>query len=388
MSVVDTTRTVAPGRSGPPRAYAARLAARVVDGVVTAILAILVSWAVLSGPVGQALSSNGFTDYADFLSQWDWRDPLGGVGGLVVAEIRPMLVTAVFLQVLVAWVYETGFTTLSGSTPGKASRRLRVVIDEPVVLGPVHHRHGLVNRAVRMGARAALVVVPPSAAVGLSLASASACRTPGDMAEMAIAVTLLFFVLWLSGGRGVHGLVSGTTVGSFNWAQLRGEAERRAEQVATQRAPSLLRDVERVANQSSAGRAVTQELRRRGIDATHPEAAVAGVREVANRVQHEGVRSVADSAVRSAATSAAHTARARATTELGRVDRAARLSRDSDTGATGDVVGPHPWQDGPDGQLGARRGPFDDNLLGADRRQVGHRLDVCRLVLRPRRPPA
>lgn len=228
MSIVDTTRTVAVGRSTPPVHYAKRISARILDSIVTGIIALALSWWLVSGPLGQALTSNGFSDYAQFIQDFDWRHPLNGAAGLVLNEVQPVLVTAIALQLAVAWVYEAGFTILTGATPGKAAQRLRVVLDEPLAAGPGTPRPGLLARTIRLGVRALLVVGPPVAAVATTAAAALGVPGAGRLSEITIAATVLFLALWLAGGRGVHGMVSGSTVLPFSWAQARLAAERGA----------------------------------------------------------------------------------------------------------------------------------------------------------------
>jgi hypothetical protein len=204
-----------------------RLAARLVDTLLAVALSALVVWPGAWSAAGDALAAAGFSSVADFLGDWDAGSAAGTAAAQAADALQPVVLGAVLLQTLVIWLYETLATTLAGTTPGKAAQRLRVHVrhgDTTVGPGQQPHRSWPV-RLLRMGLRAALVLVPPALAVGMTFAAALGAAEAAAVAEVAIALSAVLGLFALVGDAGVHGLLTGTRVVPFGWEEARGRAQ-------------------------------------------------------------------------------------------------------------------------------------------------------------------
>lgn len=204
-----------------------RLAARLVDTLLAVALSALVVWPGAWSAAGDALAAAGFSSVADFLGDWDAGSAAGTAAAQAADALQPVVLGAVLLQTLVIWLYETLATTLAGTTPGKAAQRLRVHVrhgDTAVGPGQQPHRSWPV-RLLRMGLRAALVLVPPALAVGMTFAGALGAAEAAAVAEVAIALSAVLGLFALVGDAGVHGLLTGTRVVPFGWEEARGRAQ-------------------------------------------------------------------------------------------------------------------------------------------------------------------
>lgn len=204
-----------------------RLAARLVDTLLAVALSALVVWPGAWSAAGDALAAAGFSSVADFLGDWDAGSAAGTAAAQAADALQPVVLGAVLLQTLVIWLYETLATTLAGTTPGKAAQRLRVHVrhgDTTVGPGQQPHRSWPV-RLLRMGLRAALVLVPPALAVGMTFAGALGAAEAAAVAEVAIALSAVLGLFALVGDAGVHGLLTGTRVVPFGWEEARGRAQ-------------------------------------------------------------------------------------------------------------------------------------------------------------------
>ena len=236
-----------------------RLAARLVDTLLAVALSALVVWPGAWSAAGDALAAAGFSSVADFLGDWDAGSAAGTAAAQAADALQPVVLGAVLLQTLVIWLYETLATTIASTTPGKALQRLRIHVHHgdstvPAPGQPPHRSWPL--RLLRMGLRAALVMVPPALAVGMSLAGALGAAEAASVAEVAIALTAVLGLFALIGDAGVHGLLTGTRVASFRWEDLRAEAQRLTSDEAH------LQQLRAAADQSPAGRRARERLQR------------------------------------------------------------------------------------------------------------------------------
>ncbi|GAA1160205.1 RDD family protein [Ornithinicoccus hortensis] len=223
-------RTTAPEQ--PPPMLLPRLLARLLDLALGGILSTLIVWPLTWGAVTDALSAGGFTSLLDFLRAGPGDAPAGSALATALGELQPVVLGALLLQLLVLWCYEVLFLSTTGSTPGKGLLRLRVVPQHPMdpirASASAEHRsaHPWSTRVLRTGLRTAVLIGPPVLA-GI-MTGAGLLGVPGatELAEVTIALTLVLGVLWLAGGRGAHGVLSGTDVVPFRWQQVRSAAER------------------------------------------------------------------------------------------------------------------------------------------------------------------
>lgn len=219
----------------PPAMLLRRVVARGVDGALCAVLSSVIVWPLAWGAASEALTSAGFGSFLDFLDARPGTAEAGSAAAAAVQQLQPVVVSALLLQLGIAWLYEVVFLSLTGSTPGKGLLRMRVVRHDPpaAVISPLspEARPSRAGRLVRMALRTALVVGPPALAATMLVAAWLDAPGATDLAEVTIALTLVFGVVWLAGGMGAHGLLSRTAVVPFSWAQAReaGEQYLRAE---------------------------------------------------------------------------------------------------------------------------------------------------------------
>lgn len=216
----DAATQGATSRAAP---WSRRALARALDTGLAVALSCVLVWPLAWGTVSEAASLAGVSGVSGATGLLEVLRLLtdgGGTTEAVLAQLRPAVLGTVALQAVVVWLYEAVMTTATGVTPGKAAMRLRVAPDRGATLGPVPPppAHPLLDRTVRMGVRALVVVGPPALAVLALTALALAVPAAVDAAELAIALALAVALLALR-GRGVHGHLSGTRVVSFSWQE-------------------------------------------------------------------------------------------------------------------------------------------------------------------------
>lgn len=251
------TQTVGSSTGDRPALWGRRFVARLIDALLAVALSAVVVWPSAWSAAVDALTGAGFDSARDFLDAWDADAATGSAAGRAADALQPVVLGAVMLQTLVIWLYETLSTTVASATPGKAITRLRVQVHhgvEPVPSAGTQPRRSWAVRLLRMALRAALVVVPPALALGMTLAGGLGAAEAASVAEVAIAVSAVLGVLALTGSVGVHGLLTGTHVVSFSWAELRAQAERHATE------EDYLAKLRAAADQSPAARRARQEL--------------------------------------------------------------------------------------------------------------------------------
>jgi hypothetical protein len=251
------TQTVGSSTGDRPALWGRRFFARLIDALLAVALSAVVVWPSAWSAALDALAGAGFEGARDFLDAWDADAAAGSAAGQAADALQPVVLGAVMLQTLVIWLYETLSTTVASTTPGKAFNRLRVQVHhglEPVPTVGDQPRRSWAVRLLRMGLRAALVVVPPALAVGMTLAGGLGAAEAAAVAEVAIAVSAVMGVLALVGSAGLHGLLTGTRVVGFSWAELRGQAERCATE------DDYLAKLRAAADQSPAARRAREEM--------------------------------------------------------------------------------------------------------------------------------
>lgn len=227
------TQTVGMPAGTRPALWGRRFTARLIDALLAVALSAVVVWPSAWSAAGDALAGAGFASARDFLAVWDADAAPGDAAAGAAEALQPVVLGAVLLQTLVIWLYETLATTVASTTPGKAFTRLRVQVhhgDATVGVPGTPGRRSWAVRLLRMGLRAALVVVPPALAVGMALAGGLGAAEAASVAEVAIAVSAAMGLLALVGDAGVHGLLTGTRVVGFSWGELRSQAERYASE--------------------------------------------------------------------------------------------------------------------------------------------------------------
>lgn len=234
--MIETTSAPASGTTERPSLRGRRLLARLVDGVLALVLSAVICWPLVWGSFTEALAVGGFGSVGDLASDWLEGTP-GGDVGRVVEEVRPVVLGTVLLQALVVWAYEALATTVTGSTPGKALARLRVVLTDrgnAFTLGPteVGATRSWWERPLRMGLRAAVVVGPPAVAAGTLVAGLAGIPGATELAEITIAVSIALLLLWVAFDSGAHGALTRTDTVSFSWQEARERAQAQARSAA------------------------------------------------------------------------------------------------------------------------------------------------------------
>ncbi len=225
-SIPDTTRTF-------PPLLVRRMIARAIDSAIAFVLACLIVLPFTVNQAADALLLGGFDSFRDFFAEWDAGTAAGGSVGAAVERLQPVALSTTYLLGLVIWAYDWLSHTLTGSSIGKAITRVRVTRHhgglEPTIAPELRARRSWIERPLRMGLRAALVVGPPTLAAGMVVAAALAVPGAVDLAELFIALSVVLLIAWLAGGVGLHGLVTGTRVVGFEWQELKQEAEHQIE---------------------------------------------------------------------------------------------------------------------------------------------------------------
>nr|WP_306238630.1 MULTISPECIES: RDD family protein [unclassified Ornithinimicrobium] len=206
-----------------------RIIARAMDSVIAFGLACLIVLPFTFQQATDALVLGGFDSFRDFLAEWEPGVLPGGSIGATLEQLQPVVLSTIYLQVLVIWAYDWLSLTLTGSSIGKAVTRVRVTrhnsSSAPTIAPELQASRSLLERPLRMGLRAGLVVGAPALAVGMLCAAAFAVPGAVDLAELFIALSIVLLIVWLTGGVGLHGLATGTRVVGFEWQELRQEAE-------------------------------------------------------------------------------------------------------------------------------------------------------------------
>lgn len=329
---VDTTRISRdPTRTYPPL-LVRRLTARVIDSAIAFALACVVVLPFTFSQASDALLLGGFDSFGDLLDQWDLGTDPGGSIGAALERLQPVVLSTVYLQALVIWAYDWLSLTLTSSSIGKMVTRVRVTRHhhtvEPTIAPAVRAHRSILERALRMGLRAGLVVGAPALAVGMLLAAAFAVPGAVDLAELFIALSIVLLIVWLTGGVGLHGLATGTRVVGFEWQELRQEAEHQfeyhrgnaddylhklqeaARTPGSQRVARAVEHDPRVRSAMARGTTVTQQIEQRGPHDREwvPEtlrsreglqdAATTAARHLREVYREEGLRGVLDSFTR------------------------------------------------------------------------------------------
>lgn len=254
---VDTTRSSQDGIRAYPPLRLRRIIARLIDAAVAFALACLLVLPFTIGQASEAVALAGFDSVADLLAEWDLGTAATGSVAVALDHLEPVLLGTIYLQALVIWAYDWLSHTATGSTLGKALVRVRVRRHhsgpEPLGTAGVRIRRSWGERALRMALRAAIVVVPPTLAVGTLVAAAFTVPGAGELAELFIALSVVLFITWLAGGVGLHGLATGTRVVGFEWRELTQEAARQIE-YHTGHADEYLRTLQEAAGSPRAGR--------------------------------------------------------------------------------------------------------------------------------------
>lgn len=228
-ALVDTTGSSRDTARTYPPLIVRRIIARAIDFVIAFGLACLIVLPFTFSQAADALLLGGFDSFRDLLTEWDLGTVAGGSLGVALEQLQPVVLSTIYLQGLVIVAYEWIGHTLTGSSIGKGIVRVRVTRHrssvEPTTAARLWARRSWVERTARMGLRAALVVGPPTLAVGTLLAAAFAVPGAVDVAEVCVALSIVLLIAWLVGGVGLHGLVTGTRVVGFGWQELKQGAE-------------------------------------------------------------------------------------------------------------------------------------------------------------------
>nr|WP_281496844.1 RDD family protein [Ornithinimicrobium sp. F0845] len=210
-----------------------RLIARAIDSAIAFALACVVVLPFTVNQATDALLVGGFDSFSEFLTDWDPGTVPGGSVGAALEQLQPVVLSTIYLQALVIWAYEWVSLTVTSSSIGKMITRVRVTRHrnsfEPTVSRELRSRGSWLERLLRMGLRAGLVVGPPTLAAGMLLAAAFSVPGAVDLAELFIALTIVLLVVWLAGGVGLHGLATGTRVVGFEWQELKQGVEHQLE---------------------------------------------------------------------------------------------------------------------------------------------------------------
>jgi hypothetical protein len=224
--------------TAPPARRGRRVVARGIDALLSFVLSAMIVWPMAWNAGADALASGGFGSALDFLRAGPSGADAGSEVARAAAALQPVLLGALLLQAVVVWLYETLAVALTGTTPGKAMTRLRITHHHgppgPTLAPPLQPQHrSWAGRALRSALRAALVVGPASLSLVMLTVSLLGAEDATEVAEIAIATTLVLAVIWLADGRGAHGLASGTHVVPFSWREVRSRAEAYARDETT-----------------------------------------------------------------------------------------------------------------------------------------------------------
>lgn len=310
---VDTTRLGLDSGPTYPPLLVRRLLARAIDSVIAFGLACIIVLPFTFNQAADALLLGGFESFGDLLTEWDLGTVAGGSIGAALEQLQPVLLSTIYLQALVVWTYDWLSHTLTGSSIGKAITRVRVTRPrdhlEPTSIAPdLQPRRSWVERPLRMAVRAGLVVAPPTLAAGMVLAAAFAVPGAVDLAELFIALSIVLLIVWLAGGVGLHGLLTGTRVVGFEWQELKQVAEHQID-YHTGHADEYLQKLQDAARTPGAPRVArsAEQAGQRGRDAMSAglpsredatSAATAAARRLGEAYRQEGLRGVVKSFTR------------------------------------------------------------------------------------------